>query len=723
MRMTCMVCILTMLGLLTRTASAAETPGISKRIPWTTSRVVGSPDPPSPYTTEVAFPHLLLKKAVAISNAPGTDRLFVADRTGKVFSLPNDPAVKQADLVLDIGREIYGMTFHPKFAENGYLYLFITQRKPEPPRTRIARFTLSSHDPPTADPASEHIILEFPTAGHDGGCIKFGPDGYLYIGTGDGGSVNDQHLTGQDLGDLLASILRIDVDGKHAAKSYAIPPDNPFLNTPGARPEIYAYGFRQPWKFSFDRETGDLWVGDVGQDLWEMICLVRPGGNYGWSITEGPQAFRPERPRGPTPIIPPVIAHGHGEARSITGGFVYRGSRLKEFEGVYIYADYETGKIWGLRYDGAQVTWNEELADTTLDIAGFGEDHAGELYLLTHEGGQIHRLIPTPPSAPTPDFPRLLSETGLFASTTDHTPAPGVIPYSVNSPLWSDHATKQRFLAVPGDDKIEYTAERGWKFGNGAVLVKTFSLEMEQGNPESSRRLETRIMTRQQNEWAGYTYLWNEEQTDAELLGSDSLQRTYEISDADARGGVRKQTWHFPSRAECMICHNEKGGLHPGRLSTIQMNRDHPYAEAAANQIRTLDHLGLFTKPLKTSPQKLGRLVDPDDANGDLNDRARSYLAANCVHCHRYKGGGNSNIKLMYELPLAETETVNVKPLHGTLDIPEARLIVPGKPDASLIYRRMLRKNQGRMPHIGSLEVDDKGAQLIRRWIAELQHP
>ncbi len=700
----------------------AGKPGISKRIPWTTSRVVGTPDPPSPYVTEVAFPNILLKKATAVSNAPGSDRLFVADREGKVFSFPNNRDVKQADLVLDTKREIYGLTFHPKFAENGYLYVFITERKPTPTRTRIARFTLKSKDPPVADPESEHIVLEFPTHGHDGGCIKFGPDGYLYIGTGDGGSVNDQHLTGQYLGDLLSSILRIDVEGKHSAKPYGIPPDNPFLKTPGARPEIYAYGFRQPWKFSFDRKSGDLWVGDVGQDLWEMICLVQPGGNYGWSITEGPQPFRPNRPHGPTPIIPPVVAHRHGESRSITGGFVYRGSRLKELEGVYIYADYETGKIWGFRYDGKQVTWKQELCDTTLDIAGFGEDNEGELFILTHEGGQLHRLIPRPPQAATPDFPRRLSETGLFADTKNHEPAAGVIPYSVNSPLWSDHAAKERFIALPGDEKIEYTPERGWRFGDGAVLVKTFSLEMHRGDPKSARRLETRIMTRYQGEWAGYTYLWNDEQSDAELLGSDALQRTYEIHDDDAPGGVRKQTWHFPSRAECMICHNEKGGFILG-ISTIQMNRDHPYAEGTANQIDTLNHLGLFSKPLPEPTEKLAQLVDPLDATHDLTIRARSYLAANCVHCHRYKGGGNSNMKLMFEQPLVETETVDVTPLHGTLGITDGKLIAPGAPERSLIYRRMLLTKQGRMPHIGSLEVDEQGAALLRAWIAQLQQP
>ena len=179
--------------------------------------------------------------------------------------------------------------------------------------------------------------------------MKFGPDGYLYIGVGDGGSSNDPNETGQFLGDLLASILRIDVHGKHSAKSYAIPPGNPFINTPGALPEIWAYGLRQPWRFSFDRQTGELWVGDVGQDLWESVYRVHAGGNYGWSINEEDRSlFALIGSNGPEPIEPPVIAHGHGEARSITGGFVYRGARPKRNSlRLAIHADYETGKIWG----------------------------------------------------------------------------------------------------------------------------------------------------------------------------------------------------------------------------------------------------------------------------------------------------------------------------------------------------------------------------------------
>lgn len=701
------------------TAEPRATPyGIKKRVPWTTSRVVGSPDPPAPFSVELAFPHLEFERPTAIARAAGTDWLFIADRKGKVFAFPNDRETRDAGLVLDVERDIYGMAFHPDFAKNGYFYLFLTLKKPSPNRTRIARFTVTDREPFRADLDSHFIILEFPSDGHDGGCLRFGPDGYLYIGTGDGGGANDQHSTGQYLGDFLSSILRIDVNGTHHAKPYGIPPDNPFLNTPGAKPEVFAYGFRQVWQMTFDRETGDLWVGDVGQDLWEMVYLVEPGGNYGWSIMEGPQPFRPQRPHGPTPILPPIVSHSHDESRSVTGGYVYRGSRLKNLIGAYVYADYRTGKLWGMRYDGNEATV-EELADTALDIAAFGEDHDGELYLLTHEEGRIHRLMDAPSTHNTSKkFPRLLSETGLFTSVADHSPAPGVIPYSVNSPLWSDYAHKERFLAIPGDARIQY-GDSNWRLPEGSVLVKTFSLEMERNNPASRRRLETRILTVEDRHWRGYTYLWNDAQTDAELLGKKSLRKTYTIRDAAAPGGKREQTWHYPSRSDCIVCHN--GSFTLIGMRNEQMNRDHDYGGVVDNQIRTLNHLGLFDKPLSARYADLRKMPDPRDESQPLELRARSYLHANCANCHRYKGGGNSDFKLTYKLPLAETDTLNVRPLHGTLGVDDAKLLMPGDPERSLIYRRMAQLGPGHMPHVGTLELDRFGIELVRRWIESLE--
>ena len=283
--------------------------------------------------------------------------------------------------------------------------------------TRIARLKVTKTDPPMIEPGSERVIITWLAGGHNGCCLKFGPDGYLYISTGDGTSPAppDSKRTGQDISDLLSSILRIDVDHLDPGRNYRVPSDNPFVSTPGARPEVWAYGLRNPWRMSFDRKTGDLWVGDVGWELWEMLDRVERGGNYGWSVMEGRQPANPGWPRGPTPILPPTLDHPHSEAASITDGATYYGSRLPELVGVHIYGDYVTGKIWGFRWDKGRVTGHRELADTKLKIVGFGEDGTAELYFLDHGGGTIHRLATNTVKSQTIAFPQLLSQTGLFA--------------------------------------------------------------------------------------------------------------------------------------------------------------------------------------------------------------------------------------------------------------------------------------------------------------------
>jgi putative heme-binding domain-containing protein len=715
--------------------------GIEKRTPWTTSRIRGTPDPPAPYRTERVFAKLRFQEPLDLTAAPGTNRLAVAERYGKIYSFPNRPDVAAADLLLDLSKVIYGCAFHPKFPDNGYVYVtyVVDATKELPEGTHVSRFRAMG-EPPRCDPDSEQLLLVWPSSGHNGGCLKFGPDGCLYIGTGDSGEIADTHLTGQDLTKLSGKILRIDVDRQEGGKAYAIPADNPFVDVPGARGEIWAYGLRQPWKFSFDRANGDLWTGDVGQDLWEMIYRVERGGNYGWSVNEGSHPFRPERPRGPTPILAPIVEHDHANFRSITGGYVYRGRRLPELRGAYVYGDYDTGRIWMLRYDreNRRVTEHRELADSNLRLVGFAADHDGELLLLDHVGGQISRLVANPPEQ-AGEFPRNLSESGLFASCADHMPAPGLIPYSVVAPQWCDGATKERYLALAGQSQIEFEgitypqpapgAPAGWKFPDGAVLVETISLEMEKGNPRSRRRLETRILHHRRlsggedigdQYWRGYTYLWNDEQSDAVLLEDASgRDRTFTIRDPEAPGGRRQQTWHFPSRAECTVCHN-MGAKYVLGAQTLQMNKDHDYGGVVANQLRTLEHLGIFTKPLPAPPEELPRLVDYRDGANDLARRARSYLHANCSHCHRKWGGGNAEFQLLATLDLGDTGTVDIRPGQGTFNIPQARILAPGDPYRSVLFYRMAQVGPGRMPRLGSTVADEQGLRLVGDWIGRL---
>jgi uncharacterized repeat protein (TIGR03806 family) len=724
----------------------AKPVGIDQRVPWTTSRVKGSPEPPPEYRSEVAFPKLKFSEPLDMAAVPGRNRLAVAERndkdgkpSGKIWTFPADPArAEKADLLLDLKTVVYAIAFHPQFATNGYFYVTYIAHpdKEEPTGTKVARYQAKG-EPPVADPASAKIIFEWPSGGHNAGCLKFGPDGYLYIGCGDGSGIADQLQTGQDISDVLSSILRIDVDHPDAGKAYGIPKDNPFVGTQGARPEVWAYGLRQPWKFSFDRKTGDLWCGDVGQDLWEMVYRVEKGGNYGWSVMEGSHPFRPERKKGPTPILPPVVEHPHSEFRSLTGGYLYRGERLKELTGTYIYGDFDTGRIWGFRYDGKKVSEHRELAKTKQRVVSFGQDEAGELYYLDFVGGQVHRLAPAPKAIANADFPKKLSETGLFASTKDHKPEKGLIPYTVNAPLWSDGLLKDRFLALPGESKIDFDAivypqpapgaPPGWRFPDGTVLVKTFSLETEVGHPASRRRLETRILHYQEipgadeygeGYWRGYTYLWDDDQSDAVLL-EGSLDRTYTVKDKDAPGGERKQTWHFPSRAECTLCHTLPAKFVLG-VNTLQFNREHDYGGRVANQLRTLEHLGAFSKPLPAAPEKLPRLASYEAESLPVEERARSYLHSNCAHCHMKWGGGNAEFQLLATLPLKDTGTINTRPGQGTFDLNDPRILVPGDPERSLVLYRMKKTGLGRMPHVGSNVVDEKAVRLVAQWIKQL---
>ncbi len=353
-----------------------------------------------------------LRPIVLTHAGDGSGRIFVATQRGVIHvfrDTPQQPA-RKTSVFLDIrDRVIYrdnmneegflGLAFHPRYSETGEFFVYYTTREAEHTSV-ISRFRVSRDDPDRADPASEEklLVIKQPFWNHNGGTVAFGPDGYLYIGLGDGGSANDPYGNGQNLATLLGSILRIDVDHKQDQRNYAIPPDNPFVDRKDARPEIWAYGFRNVWRLAFDRSTGTLWAGDVGQNLWEEIDIVVKGGNYGWNLREGRHSFGP-RGSGPRPdLIEPIWEYDHGVGKSITGGLVYRGQRLPQLQGKYLYADYVTGRIWALTYDAQheRVLRNERIPSPQFPIISFGEDEAGEAYFLTvtADGRGIYRFEP-----------------------------------------------------------------------------------------------------------------------------------------------------------------------------------------------------------------------------------------------------------------------------------------------------------------------------------------
>jgi uncharacterized repeat protein (TIGR03806 family) len=713
-----------------RKLARSEKPyGIAKRVRWTTSHVVGSPDPAPPYRLERVFPELKFKAPVCIAQEPTSGRLLVAGLDGTIESISPDDSGGRKDLVLEMKRTISAFSFHPKYAENGAIFVFSEYDPKAGPqegqKTRVSRFRLEqgNHDrPPRLVPGSETIVIEWPAGGHNGGEAIIGPDGYLYISTGDSTGGSDPKATGQGVDDLLSVMIRIDVDHPDPGRNYSIPKDNPFVDTPGARPEVWAFGFRNPWRFSFDPDSGRPWVGDVGQDLWEMIELSGPGFNHGWSVMEGTHPFHPHKKLGPAPLVPPVIEHHHTECRSIIGGYVYHGDKFPELRGIYVYGDYEYGKMWGLRYDHAAktVVWHRELADTTVRISSFGVGRDGSFYALDYDRGEVYTLARRPPDAPGPPFPRRLSETGLFSSVKDRKPAPGVIPYSINAPFWSDNADKERFFALPGDAQAAVRADSAaWEFDDGAVTVKTFLLAFKEGDPASRAPIETRIVVKQDNHWVGYTYAWNHERTDALLVAAGGLDRTYLIQDPREPGGERKQVWHYPSRTECMFCHSRAAGFVLG-LNTIQMNRDHNYGGVVDNQLRTLEHIGIFRTKLPKAPREYPRLPDSFDEKVDLTARAKAFLHVNCAICHVADGGGNSLIDLSYDTKLADAKLIDERPIHDSLGIEDPKLIAPGAPERSILLQRIARRGVGQMPPTSTNMVDARAVKFLGEWIRQL---
>ncbi len=351
---------------------------------------------------EFAFPNLSFTRPVDLQHAGDqTNRLYVVEQAGIIKSFENDTQVATAQTFLDISERVrdngneeglLGLAFHPDYETNGYF--FVNYTASDPRRTVISRFSVNPENPEEADDTSELVILEVaqPYGNHNGGQIVFGPDKYLYIAIGDGGSAGDPMKNGQNRSTLLGTIARIDIDTQQGDLNYGIPSDNPFagLGAP-VRGEIFAYGLRNPWRMSFDAATGDLWAGDVGQNEFEEIDIITRGGNYGWNAREGETCFEPKENCPTEDLIDPVITYGRSSGGSVTGGYVYRGSAIPEFFGKYFYADYSSGRIWMITMDGNSMVENTELSNTNLHISSFGVDQNNELYICAFDG-RIYRL-------------------------------------------------------------------------------------------------------------------------------------------------------------------------------------------------------------------------------------------------------------------------------------------------------------------------------------------
>lgn len=369
-------------------------------------------DSPLPLKMEVAFPKLqwtgfkgetdtgktfALRPLLLTHGNDASNRVFVGIQQGIIHVFPNDDKAEKTKIFLDIQDRVtysdktneegfLGLAFHPKYKSNGEFFVFYTTKK-EKMTNVLSRFKVKKDNPDEADPASEEILLKVkrPDWNHDGGTVCFGPDGYLYLVLGDGGGADDRYKHALKMDSMLAKVLRIDIDKKDDGKAYAVPKDNPFVGKQGVLPEIWAHGVRNFWRMSFDRKTGKLWAGEVGQNLYEEINIVEKGGNYGWSKRESLHPFSKDGVDVNKDMIDPIWEYHHNIGKSITGGHVYRGKNLPELDGYYLYGDYISNKIWALKYDESKkrVVENRTIKDTNVPILSFGEDEAGEVYLLT----------------------------------------------------------------------------------------------------------------------------------------------------------------------------------------------------------------------------------------------------------------------------------------------------------------------------------------------------
>lgn len=635
---------------------------------------------------------------------PSGSHWFVAEKAGEVWRFDNDLDSQSRSRVLDIGHRLdvasemgmLGMTLHPDFESNGYMYTYVTDNTGGSLWSRLSRFEWNA-SAEVFDPDSETVILALtqPYSNHNGGQLAFGPDGYLYWGLGDGGSAGDPGGRAQNTDTLLGSILRIDVDG---GTPYAIPEDNPFADG-GGEPEIYAWGLRNPWTFHFDPATGRLWAGDVGQYAWEEIDLIERGGNYGWNLMEGTHCYA-TTPCASPELIEPIIEYPNPGGASVVGGPVYQGDLVPSLQGTVLYSDFYTGELWGIETDPLTAEVSKTLFASMPGhyFSGFAQDNHGEVYVHNYYDGAIYR-VEAGTGVPVETIPTQLAETGCVDPDDPTQPAPGLIPYGLNAPLWSDGADKQRWMALPDGETVTVASDGQLQFPIGTVLLKQFT--------KDEVLLETRLMVRHDDgDWGGYAYAWDE------TGGSAQWERggaSIELDDGH---------WTVPTMTQCMQCHADAADRALGP-ELQQLERDYTYPNGRTrSQLQTLEHIGIFSEDL---PETVSPLPAVDDEDASLHDRARAVLHVNCSSCHQPGSTGGSEMDLRFSTPLADMGACSIEPDAGDLGVYGATLLSPGEPERSMIAIRMGRRGLGQMPPLGTDQIDEAGLSVVQDWIDSLE--
>ncbi len=751
---------------------AAVGPFLNDKMPPTRPGV-GSGD----YTVEDIFPNLTFEDPTYLTYEPGTNRLYVTGRQGKIHWFVNNPATTTKTLFLDLslrtqGYEdcgLLGFAFHPDWRKpdstnRGHIfvwYQYTTNRVFPPPGSdrpdayrgtwmRLSRFHVADGSN-VANPASEVVLINQYDRHmwHNGGNMFFGPDGFLYIPVGDEGGIADEFNQAQRLdGGLFSGVLRIDVNSdptkSHPIRrqprsppsspasysaNYYIPNDNPWLDPAGSiLEEFWAVGLRSPHRMTFDAISGQIWVGDIGQNTREELNLIEKAGNYQWAYREGTfTGFFPQ----PSPLIghdkPPVYDYGRDNGDTcVIGGYVYRGTHLPELYGKYIFGDNTSGRIWSLTYNGSNTPptivylCNIPPGHDYTGLSSFGVDQNNDLYALQMgQSGKVYKLTRTGPITVT--APALLSQTGAFADTSSLAPISALIPYTVNSPLWSDAAFKNRWMAVPNNgapytttEQIGFAPAGPWTFPSGTVFVKHFELATNDTNLNLRKRLETRLLVRDTNGGVyGLTYKWRADNSDADLL-TDSLSEDIVITTPT---GTRTQAWFYPSPQDCLRCHTPEAG-HVLGPKTAQLNGDFAYPSSGItdNQLRALNNVALFNPALnETSITNYPKMVAVTDTGAPLETRVRSYLDANCAQCHR-PNGVQSYWDARFDTPLASQNILN-GPVFNNLGIQNAKVVAPGDLSHSLMYLRMNTNGANKMPPLGRNKVDNDAVSALAAWI------
>ena len=654
--------------------------------------------PATGFALAEAFPGITFNSPHDIT-ASGNS-LFVTEGGGRVWLIPDVTAATPVkSLFLDISDRVHhdnnelalkGIALHPDYADNGYLYVTYNHLAGATRTVRLSRFTRSPENPLIATAASESILIGQLNQGdfHNISVCRFGPDGYLYVGFGDGGTQEDGFDNSQHIDkNLWSALIRIDVDKRPgnlapnpdsdipgsgtAGVGFSIPSDNPFVGATSfngrpvgpanVRSEIYVTGVRNPWQFSFDPVTDELWLGDVGRGEREEINIFQAGDNGGWAWREGGAAGPRSgqlingAAQSAATLKAPLHEYGHGgsalEGQSVTGGIVYRGEKIPSLVGKYIFADYVSGNIWSLEKGTPNLI--ERLATEQAIVSFTADPSNGDVLLLdrgntgTSQGtGRILRLVQT---ANDTSFPPTLTATGFFADLTDLTPNPGARFYDVNLRFWSDNAEKSRWFLINNPaDLVTYSRDASWTFPAGMVWVKHFDLELTPGNPATKRRIETRFLVRNETGSYGVTYRWDnitngQPQTEATLVGPNG---------ADIP--LPSQTWHLPGRGECMTCHNPAAG-HALSFNTRQLNHPGTLAGHNGDFLTLLDGNGYLDQS-PGPPAGLPRHLRPDESAYSLEARVRSYLDVNCSYCHRPGAGGGGNWDGRHHLTLIKPD-------------------------------------------------------------------